>query len=291
MSRFLSGERIPPWDFVSPFLDDVAERRDRPMSSSELQRAQDLRMEALRVSNALLHEAESLRGKLGAAETEKAQAEERLTALLDLIAARRGEMGEVRKQTLAIESSWSGRSITARGGQELEVYQSQRQTLAYTQGELEAEIEQLKADLDEARAAKEIVEQKCRDLEAALIEARRRVAVIGGLVGRPDFELPSGIMAYVDDRRSRWGGVIGICLVPAIIYGLPAYLGFMYQLLPATGTLLRSFTLGALAIPIWFAYGIKRLERAGLSKGVHLLGATLATSAIFLAGTLIPIWR
>jgi hypothetical protein len=51
---------------------------------------------------------------------------------------------------------------------------------------------------------------------------------------------------------------------------------------------LRIATLVGLVIPVWFAFGIRRLERAGLPRPIHLIWAVVATAIIFFVFTLLP---
>ncbi|WP_156045308.1 hypothetical protein [Herbidospora cretacea] len=289
ISRFLRGQEIPPPDFISSLLKAAAAANRRPLSTGEIERAQHLRLEAVRASANAQYEVEDLRAKVEIANAAKEEADERLRTLIDMISALRGEVSLVQQEGKELEDSTELKAIPARKQREIEQRKrDDRAVLVRTQKGIEAEIERLNTDLKEAREAKEKAEKKCQDLEIALKEALRKFAIMGGLIGRPDLELPASIMAYIDDRRIRWGGIIGWCIGPLTVYGLPAYLGVMYQLAFDRATILKTATLIGLIIPVWFAYGIKRLERAGVSRIVHLIYSVAVTAIIFGVTSTLP---
>ncbi|MEV4164248.1 hypothetical protein [Nonomuraea dietziae] len=285
---FLRGETIPPPQFITTLVSDFLEAQNRPTDVLEIKQAQEMRLKALRASAAVKFEVERLGAELEIANFQKGQAEERLHVVIDLISALRGEADIVRGEARQLESSWHQKAIPAPKKYEVEEYQSEKKALAQQEEQLESQIEELKLQLKEAEEARERAERRCRDLEAAFKEALQRVEIIGGLLGKPDLDLPRSIKAYIDDWRIRWGGIIGLCIGPFILYALPAYLGIIYQLVSPLNATLKVATLTSLIIPAWFGYGIKRLERAGASRFMHLVQVAAVTSVIFLVSTWIP---
>ncbi|GAA5086074.1 plasmid stabilization system protein ParE [Thermocatellispora tengchongensis] len=288
ISHFLRGQRIPPPEFVSSLLKDAADATRDPLPPEEIERAQQLRLKAVRASTNAQYELEDLRARLEVANALKEQADERLRTLVDVIASLHNEAGIVREEHRELEGPPARKAITARGRLELEQRKQKHAYLVRTEEGIEDEIEQLNIKLKEAREAKERAEKRCQDLEVALKQALQKFAIMGGLIGRPNIDLPESIKDYIDNHRIRWGGIIGWFIGPLTAYILPAYLGIMYQLVFDRSRLLQIATLIGLIIPIWFAYGIKRLERAGVSRVAHLLYTIAGTAIIFGVAAILP---
>jgi hypothetical protein len=230
---------------------------------------------------------EEIHAQAEVAEARKTEIDERIQNFVDLIEALDGEMGIVEGETQARESSWSRRVIEKAPRAEVARYENDRKALVRTEEDIKEEIDRLKIDLEEAEAAKEVAQQRCQVLEDALKEAQRVYALVVDMVGRPDLNLSQSIVAYVDNRRLRWGGIVGMCIGPLILYALPPYLGVMYQMVSADSSPLRIATLIGLVIPVWFAFDIRRLERAGLPCIFHFVWEVGATAVIFLVCTLL----
>lgn len=286
--RYLHGQSIPSPGFITKLLTHVAEKQERSLEPSDVRAAQNLRLEALRAVERARLEMEELRAEVEVAEAQKTEHGEHIQNIVDLLKALDGEMGFVEGETRALESSWSRRAIEAAPQAELARFEVDRKALVHTEESIKEEIDRLRGDLEKAEAAKEVAEQKCQVLEDALKEARRVYALVADMVGRPDLNLPQSIVAYVDDRRLRWGGIVGMCIGPLILYALPAYLGVMFKMVSSNSVLLRIATLAGLIIPVWFAFGIRRLERAGLPRLIHLFWAVVATAIIFFVFMLLP---
>jgi hypothetical protein len=286
--RYLCGEIIPPPNFVTKLLTHAAEKRDEDLTPDEVKKAQELRLEALRAVERARMRVEELQAQAEVAEAEKARIDGRIQNIVDLIGGLNGEKVRVEGKAKALESSWSGRAIEAAPRTELDRYERDKKALVRKGEDIEMRIDRLKIDLREAEAAKEAAEQRCLVLEGALKEAQRVYALVVEMVGRPDLTLPQSIVAYVDNRKLRWGGIVGMCIGPLILYALPAYLGVMFQIVSVDSFLLRTATLLGLIIPVWFAFGIRRLERAAVPRMIHLFWAIVVTVIIFFMFTLFP---
>ncbi|MGN9786876.1 hypothetical protein ACTMTF_36015 [Nonomuraea sp. ZG12] len=286
--RYLYGEKIPPSGFVTKLLTHAAEKQGRALGLDEVRAAQNVRLEAFRAVEHARLKVEEIQAQAEIAEAQKTEIDERIQNVVDLMEALDDEMGLVKGETRALESSWSKRAIRAAPRTELVRFEVDRKALVRTEEDIREEIDRLRANLEEAEAAKEVAEQRCQELEGALVEAQRVYVLVADMVGRPDLNLPQSIAAYVDNRRLRWGGIVGMCIGPLILYAWPAYLGLMFQMVSANSVPLRIATLVGLVIPVWFAFGVRRLERAGLPRPIHLIWAVVATAIIFFVFTLLP---
>ncbi|MGI5271027.1 hypothetical protein ACQEUU_17870 [Nonomuraea sp. CA-218870] len=286
--RYLHGERIPPSRFVTKLLTHAAEKQGRALELEELKAVQNARVEAFRAVERARLQVEEIETQAEIAEAQRVEVDERIQNMVDLIEALVGEMGLVKGEARALESSWTKKAIEAAPRAELVRFEVDRKALVRAEEDIREEIDRLKVNLEEAEAAKEVAGQRCQVLESALVEAQRVYALVADMVGRPDLSLPQSIVAYVDNRRLRWGGIVGMGIGPLILYGWPAYLGVMFQMVSAHSVALRIATLVGLIIPVWFAFGIRRLERAGLPRPIHLIWAVVATVIIFFVFTLLP---
>ncbi|MGW3045873.1 GAF domain-containing protein [Kitasatospora sp. NPDC001159] len=172
ISRFLSGERIAPTDFVDALLQQVTELNGNPVTDGVRSQAHRLRLEALRVRNPSQYQLNQLRESLGAAERELHRASVRERALLrELeVAEDRARQAEQRYQQL--ETDWAAARY-ASGSSELDIYTGPNgaDELKDEIRGLKAELEALRAELSRAQALKHEAEEHCLRLEARLVAA------------------------------------------------------------------------------------------------------------------------
>ncbi|NJP89819.1 hypothetical protein HCN51_10230 [Nonomuraea sp. FMUSA5-5] len=284
LSSFLRGQRIPPPTFVSDLLKDVGASQGNKVPVEEIERAQQLRLEALQATAKAKYEVEDLRAQFEIAKARREQADQRLRSLENKISSLENKIERVQRESRELERSPTLKAITASARQEAE---TRKKDLVRTQTEYEAQIEGLKAELVTARDGKAQAKKKCEELENALKKALPQLVTMGGIIGYQDLELPQNFKHYIDNRKERWGGVIGWSIGPLTVYALPAYLGLMFPLV-FDQIALRAATLTGLIIPVWFAYGVKRLERNGLPSPAHLALVLLVTGLIFGVAAMVP---
>ncbi|MFE6049409.1 PAS domain S-box protein [Kitasatospora sp. NPDC056446] len=172
VSRYLSGERIAPTDFVDALLQQVAELNGNPVTDSVRAQAHQLRLEALRVRNPSHHQLDRLRESLGAAERELHRASVRERVLLRALEAVEEQARQAEQRYRQLETDWAAARY-ASGSSELDLYagpdgadELREEILG-----LKTELEALREELLRARALKHEAEEQCLRLEARLLAA------------------------------------------------------------------------------------------------------------------------
>ncbi len=175
VSRYLSGARIAPKDFVDELLREVAGTTGQSVSPDVQEHAHRLRMDALRVRNASRHEVEELRERLGAAERELQLAGVRERALLRSLEATEAQATQAEQRYRQLEADravaryeaapaelerWSETAETAESASAREELRS-----------LKVELDLLRAELVRTRALRHDAEEQCLRLEARLLAA------------------------------------------------------------------------------------------------------------------------
>ncbi|GGP75095.1 hypothetical protein [Streptomyces abikoensis] len=186
VSRYLSGQRLPPWEFALNLLNDVAETRGTVPTPETTEMLRALHHAALKAGKSPTHKVQLLQQQLAVADEDARRAAQRERWLEDTLRDRERRVRELQLQIGQF-----------RVGPEVDADRSR----------LIAEIQQLKDELEEAREAHRQAEERCERLERRLADAERRTDPRGELaVGA--FEGP-GVRnvfngdVYVNDP-SRW---------------------------------------------------------------------------------------
>ncbi|WP_282202837.1 PP2C family protein-serine/threonine phosphatase [Kitasatospora fiedleri] len=172
VSRYLSGARIAPKDFVDELLGQVAATTGQSVSPDVREHAHRLRMAALRVRNAARHEVEELRDRLGAAERELQLAGVRERHLLRSLEATEAQAAQAEQRYRQLEADRAAaRYDPGPGGLER---RSDGSGAEYAREELRAlkrELDLLRAELARAQSLRRDAEEQCVRLEARLLAA------------------------------------------------------------------------------------------------------------------------
>ncbi|WP_329575051.1 SpoIIE family protein phosphatase [Kitasatospora sp. NBC_01250] len=169
VSRYLSGQRIAPRDFVDDLLRHVAEKYGRPVTPEVQEQAYRLRMAALSVRSKSGHEVEVLRERLGAAERELARAGLRERTLLKALQ-------DAEQQAYRAEQRYRQLEADLAVGQPDSLVVIERVQLSGAAGGLRdelsgllSEVEGLREELARARDLKGQSEDRCLRLEEQLL--------------------------------------------------------------------------------------------------------------------------
>nr|BEK62786.1 hypothetical protein KPHV_00130 [Kitasatospora purpeofusca]BEK71245.1 hypothetical protein KPHV_84720 [Kitasatospora purpeofusca] len=172
VSRYLSGRRIAPTDFIEELLRQVADVTGNPVTDDVRVQAHHLRLEALRVRNASQHKIEQLRESLGVAERELHLASVRERALLRAVEAAEDQAGRAEQRFRQLESDWAAAHYASRSSK-LDIY-AQPDGSDELRDEirgLKAELDALRSELFRAQTMKHDAEERCLRLEARLLAA------------------------------------------------------------------------------------------------------------------------
>ncbi|MFF0294975.1 SpoIIE family protein phosphatase [Kitasatospora sp. NPDC004614] len=175
VSRYFSGVRIAPKDFVDELLRQVAETTGESVTSEVQEHVHRLRMEALRVRNASRHEVEELRDRLGAAERELQLAGVRERHLLRSLAATEAQAQQAEQRYRQLEAD---RAAARYGAGELERWADGPDTEPAREElrSLKRELDLLRAELARAQSLRHDAEEQCVRLEARLLAAEAALA-------------------------------------------------------------------------------------------------------------------
>ncbi|QKW22081.1 SpoIIE family protein phosphatase [Kitasatospora sp. NA04385] len=177
VSRYLSGARIAPKDFVDELLRQVAETTGQSVSPDVQEHAHRLRMGALRVRNASRHEVEELRERLGAAERELQLAGVRERALLRSLEATEAQATQAEQRYRQLEADRATARYEAAPA-ELERWSETAETESAREElrSLKTELDLLRAELVRTRELRHDAEEQCLRLEARLLAAEAALA-------------------------------------------------------------------------------------------------------------------
>ncbi|MEU5388197.1 PP2C family protein-serine/threonine phosphatase [Kitasatospora cineracea] len=172
VSRYLSGARIAPKDFVDELLRQVAETTGQSVSPDVQEHAHRLRMAALRVRNASRHEVEELRERLGAAERELQLAGVRERHLLRSLEATEAQAAQAEQRYRQLETDRAAaRYETGPGALERRPDGFGADFAREELRSLKRELDLLRAELARAQALRHDAEEQCVRLEARLLAA------------------------------------------------------------------------------------------------------------------------
>ncbi|MEV5702932.1 MULTISPECIES: response regulator [Streptomyces violaceoruber group] len=166
ISRYMSGARIPPWDFVLDLLNDVAEMQGNSPTPEAIALLKDLHLKALKVSNAPAHAALVLQNQLAEADRAARGAMVERQVLTEALQERQRRVAELQVEISQAEASRNRQvsELTA----EVERYQAQFIDLTSEGERLRSIILTLENQLAEAGRRHLEAEQRCQLLERQL---------------------------------------------------------------------------------------------------------------------------
>ncbi|MFF4223024.1 hypothetical protein ACFYZH_09160 [Streptomyces abikoensis] len=186
VSRYLSGQRLPPWEFALNLLNDVAETRGTVPTPETTEMLRALHHAALKAGKSPTHKVQLLQQQLAVADEDARRAAQRERWLEDTLRDREHRVRELQLQIGGFRTGPDPDADRAR---------------------LLIEIRQLKQELEETREAHRQAEERCERLERKLADAERQTDHVGEL-GVTAFDHP-GVRnvfnghVYINDP-SRW---------------------------------------------------------------------------------------
>ncbi|MCW8116818.1 MULTISPECIES: two-component system response regulator [Streptomyces violaceoruber group] len=166
VSRYMSGGRIPPWDFVLDLLNDVAEIQGNSPTPEAVAFLKDLHRKALKVSNAPAHAALVLQDQLAEADRAARGAMVERQVLTEALQERQRRVAELQVEISQAEASKNRQvsELTA----EVERYQARFADLMSEGERLRSIILTLENQLEEASRRHLEAERRCELLERQL---------------------------------------------------------------------------------------------------------------------------
>ena len=169
VSRYLSGKRIPPPDFIDSLCKAVYDARGSLITSQVQELVHEQFLAALREHNPARYEVQRLTDLLQVAAQEKRQHQVTVSALEEAIASRNEKIYALELESRQLQAAW------ARNEQLLEEERRQRTQLQETLDDLYRQVSNLKEQLNLAQRRTAGAENRCRELERRLDAAGARL--------------------------------------------------------------------------------------------------------------------
>ncbi|MGW6505954.1 hypothetical protein ACWGCP_00020 [Streptomyces niveus] len=174
VSRYLSGRRLPPWEFVLNLLHDVAEERGTSPTQETVAMLRSLHATALRSGNSPAHQMQLLERQLAEADRETRQAAARERWLEETLQDREHRVRDLEMRYRELQAITGGMSSHAVG--EPTPYA----TPADDHARLHDEVRMLQEELVRVRALHQNAQERCERLERLLAEAERQEGPANG---------------------------------------------------------------------------------------------------------------
>ncbi|WDN56033.1 hypothetical protein [Streptomyces clavuligerus] len=189
LTRYLNGERTPPWDFIARLIEDAAEVQGHRMTPDAEAVLRDLHEAVL--PSRRLSRAEELEEQLADADREAQRITARQAALEEALLRRQDRLKELRGECRELKLRLA----------EVEVLRGEHAQLEQERSALQEEVVHLKEALVVAQAERAVAEDRCHRLEQQLDDL---AATADGQDGQAGPGEPLSITALLDeaDRRS-----------------------------------------------------------------------------------------
>jgi transcriptional regulator with XRE-family HTH domain len=162
VSRYLSGRRIPPPDFIEGLCKALYDIRGSLVTQQVHQLMHEQFLAALRAHNPARYEVQRLTDLLRGAALERQQLEITAAALEEEIARRNDKIYMLELQSRQLRSAWASTDELLR------IERERRERLQQATDGLNREVRALKAQLQSAHRRAALAEKHCRDLETRL---------------------------------------------------------------------------------------------------------------------------
>ncbi|GGR08473.1 response regulator [Streptomyces netropsis] len=172
ISRYLSGTRIPPWEFVLDLFADLAEARGTAVTPAAIERVRELHRAAVRTSGSPAHAMELLEHQLADADRESRRSTVQEDVLGDALLDRQHRIADLEVRLSQLEAAWAAERTRA---DELEMNVPDREELVQERDKLRQDVQRLTEELEDVRRRGLLAEERCLLLERqlAMVEAQQ----------------------------------------------------------------------------------------------------------------------
>ncbi|MFJ2405343.1 hypothetical protein ACIOUE_29035 [Streptomyces xanthochromogenes] len=237
VTRYLSGERVPPWDFVAGVVGDAAEELAHPLTAEAEAALRELHRAALKASRRNT-EVQQLQDRLADADEEIRRIKTRQRALEDSLRDRHRRLSDIQRRCLHAEEVVEKQRLIHSA--ELERWKGEYERLDTERDDLCEQVLFLEEALTVARAELIAAEEECCRLENELenvqedlarvaapslmeaLEATDRTAtvaelvdLVGGLETRTQHAIASELVTSVSRTRA----ITEVCALLSGLYG------------------------------------------------------------------------
>ncbi|MFE5834626.1 helix-turn-helix domain-containing protein [Streptomyces sp. NPDC056488] len=186
VSRYLSGRRLAPQEFVDRLVREVEEHVGAPLRLEVKEAIRGRRLEALRACNPAEYELETLRGELARSRRDAERVNRTIEALHVLLEHKESEVRAVADDLTRLRLDWG----------------AERVALARSQEELRSEITRLREDLADAERLRLGAERRGEELRGTVLRLEEELArrPAGGVGELPLEEFKRQIVAMTEDE-------------------------------------------------------------------------------------------
>ena len=204
VSRYLSGERIPPWSFVRELLVGSTERRDGAAPTADvLKHLKGLYQQALASGNSPSHTILLLEEELAEADREAVRAAARTRDIEETLQDTRQRLAQLAVNELELEAERDADRDAHTA--ELALYDAEINDLRQQHGLLFQKIQRLAEELHTAQRRRLSAERRCTALE---LELEAATAISSSAIGA----IPTAI---INNAIISGGSMTGTIVVPA----------------------------------------------------------------------------
>jgi transcriptional regulator with XRE-family HTH domain len=200
VSRYLSGQRIPPPDFIDRLCKAVYDAKGSLLTEQVVELVNEQFLVALRDYNPARYEVQRLANLLQVAAQEKTQYEITVDALQEAIASRKDRIYALELEGRQLRSAW------LRAEELLEEEREHRKRLEQTIDSLYTQVSFFKGRLESAQQRAAEAEGRCLELEAQLDAAGALLPDEDQPTGGPVGELGSQLASAATDNWPLSGG-------------------------------------------------------------------------------------
>ena len=166
VSRYMSGDRLPPRDFIDKLLNAFFSNKGKPVTPDLQELVEEQFLAALKARNPAQHRVQDLSNQLRMAIEEKQQCEIEITALREAMHSRQEEIYRLEMEKREIRAAWASTQQAAET--ESEKDQQHRDELQAAIEKLEQEVARLRKRLQGAQRRAKNAEHRCQRLEQDL---------------------------------------------------------------------------------------------------------------------------
>ncbi|MBB1253288.1 response regulator [Streptomyces alkaliterrae] len=200
LSRYLNGNRVPPWEVVMDLLTDLAEHSGRPVTPELIEHLRGLHNSAVGAGGSPRHAAELLAQQLADADRTSRRSTARGDVLEEALLDRSHRIADLEVRLSQLEGEWAAERVRA---DRLEAEWGDARRLRRERDRLTAEVAQLTADLADAQQCREEAEARCALLERQLEIVERNAANPSSSLAAPPAGLRKALprILIVDDQQ------------------------------------------------------------------------------------------
>ncbi|GGO90120.1 response regulator [Wenjunlia tyrosinilytica] len=175
LSRYLSGTRIPPWEFVVDLFQDVAEHHRAAPTPQAMSLMRELHRAAVQTGGSASHAMDLLQTQLAQADREARRSTVQEEALSEVLLDRKHRIADLQVRLNRMEAAWADGQ---RSADAVELHLKDREQLTQERDMLLSEVQRLTEELEVARQRALLAESRCELLERQLATVEEQQSTV-----------------------------------------------------------------------------------------------------------------